>query len=98
MRYKRFLVYSLSALILICTLGVIGILAFYSLPISPQSAYQACRQIMLNTEGYGVWELRSSRFLLVSASYTFSDGFNDATCSQLVLAHRGKLIEGYKLW
>lgn len=46
-----------------------------------QYAYQACRKVMLNTDGYDVWVLKDSRFLVISATFTFSDRFNDATCT-----------------
>lgn len=43
-------------------------------------AYQACRQVMLDTDGYGVWELQRTRSLLFKVRYDFYDGFNTATC------------------
>ncbi len=53
-----------------------------STKLSPaQYAYQACRKVMLNTEGYRVWKLKDSQYRLISATFTFSDGFNDATCT-----------------
>jgi len=81
MKRRLAFVLKATAAILICIMGFATANAIYQLPISAQSAYQACRQIMLTTEGYGVWELRSSRFLFISARYTFSDGFNDTICS-----------------
>ena len=48
---------------------------------SSNYAYQACRNAMLNTEGYGVWKLKDSKYRVVYATYIFSDGVNDATCS-----------------
>lgn len=57
-----------------------------STKLSPaQYAYQACRKVMLNTEGYGVWMLKDSQYRLITATFTFSDGFNDATCTAIGL-------------
>ena len=80
MNRKRILIsMALILALLLCT--SIIFISTNGLSTSARHAYQACRQVMLNTEGYGVWELQSSLFLLIYAHYTFSDGFNDATCS-----------------
>ncbi len=72
---------------IIVILGCVGLLFLSvressSTKLSPaQYAYQACRKVMLNTEGYGMWKLKDSQYRLISATFTFSDGFNDATCT-----------------
>ncbi len=67
----------LLVLIVILLVAIIGILFTAN---SSQYAYVACRQVMLNEDGYGVWSLKSSRFLIVRAQYDFFDGFNTITC------------------
>ena len=48
-----------------------------------QQAYQACRLMMLNTKGYGVWKLQSARYQTSKAQFDFDDGFNTATCEAI---------------
>ena len=80
MNRKRILIsIALILTLLLCTSMIF--ISTNGLSTSARHAYQACRQVMLNTEGYRVWELQSSQFLLIYARYTFSDGFNDAICS-----------------
>ncbi len=65
------------ALIAILVLSAAAIVVAF---VSSRHAYQACRQVMLNEDGYGAWSLKSSRFFMVRAQYDFFDGFNTTTC------------------
>ena len=68
--------------VIFIVVAIIGIYAF-----SSPYAYQACRQVMLATDGYGVWQLQSTRSLLLKVQYDFYDGFNTVTCEAVGFGH-----------
>ena len=63
--------------LLILLLGAAAILAAFT---ASRSAYEACRAVMLNADGYGIWKLESTRFFAGGVQYDFNDGYNIATC------------------
>ena len=65
----------ISALVVVILFG--GLLAMEA---SSRSAYQACRRVMLDTDGYAIWKLQSTRPGIFSVQYDFYDGYNTTTC------------------
>jgi hypothetical protein len=81
---------SILIAIIVIVVAVIGISSFSK---SSPYAYQACRPVILGTDGYGVWKLQSTRSLLFKVQYDFHDGFNTATCEAIGF---GRLWSGTK--
>jgi hypothetical protein len=74
MNPNRIRPHALITILVLCAAAIVVAFA------SSRHAYQACRQVMLSEDGYGVWSLKSSLFLIVRAQYDFFDGFNTITC------------------
>jgi len=45
------------------------------------SAYAACRKLALTTKGYGVWNHAHTLQLVFSSRISFSDGYNELSCT-----------------
>ena len=71
---KRVLVISLISLVLLNF-----ILSFVS--TKQFSAYAACRNLAVETKGYGIWKHQATIPLVFNSQVIFSDGYNDLNCS-----------------
>lgn len=45
------------------------------------SAYAVCRNLALETKGYDVWKHQTTTPIVFVSQITFSDGYNDLSCS-----------------
>lgn len=71
---KRVLVISLISLVILSF-----ILSFVQ--TKQFSAYAACRNLAIETKGYGIWKHQATIPLAFKSQVIFSDGTNDLNCS-----------------
>lgn len=68
--------------ILVFLATIVGITLFFGLVRTNQySAYAECRKLALTTKGYGVWNHTRTFPLIFSSMISFSDGYNELSCT-----------------
>ena len=69
-------------ILLLCVAIIVVTTLFFGLVKTKQySAYAACRNVAMNTKGYGVWNHERTFPMVFMAQIVFSDGYNDLSCN-----------------